>query len=456
MKHTDLVPNLFTVLHEPVTGRPAAPHAVVCGALFSAQVCALVVAGRLALDGDGLAVTARRPPRPGAGDPTGDLVVEAVAHARAARDLRSWSSALGGVVHDRVAEELVEAGVVRREAPRRLRPTPRWPAADPLRAGRARMELDQMAADPRSFDLPGAVAVACLLAAGVDDVLVTGSGLVDELVAELPPDVGAVVTALARTPVLPMPGGGRFTGSRLLVESAVLRRRAADPTAWTDRRHLRERHDAGAALVAAGRADEAVPVLEQAVAEAVHGLGPVDPDALVAEGNLAVAYLAAGRPEVGIPLLVDTLEDRERTLGPDHPVALTARDVLAAVHRTAGRPAEALAHYALVVAHRTRVLGAAHPHTLTSRLGAGLSHADDGDARAAVAELGSALRDAVEGCGPAHPVTVALRGALAECLESAGRPVEARSEFDRAARDAESALGPAHPDTEALRDALTG
>lgn len=449
MKYNHLVPSLFTVLHDPVTGRAVAGYRTVRAALVGAQLAGLVIAGRLAVeDGRVVAVGRRDPHRD---DPVGDVVVAAVADG--SRDVRYWAGALGDTVHDRTARALVDAGVLRRETAR-LRPGSRWPAADPVRAARARLELAQRVADPASFDLPGAVALACLLAVGADGGLAPGSGFVEELVAELPAGPAAVVMALAEVPVRPMPGGGRFAGSRLVVEAAVVQRRADAPADRPGRAALRARHDAAAALVPVGRAGEAVPLLEEVVAEAAHDLGPADPDALTAEGNLAVAYLAAGRPGSGIPLLVEVLEERERTLGADHPLALTARDVLASVHRAAGRPAEALAHYGPVVEHRSRVLGPAHPDTLTSRLGAGLAHAEDGDPRTALAVLTDALRDALAARGPGHRGTVAIRGALAACLDLAGRRFEARSEYDRAARDAAAGLGPADPDTQALRAAL--
>lgn len=450
MKHTHLVPSLFSVLHDPVTGRPAADHPAVCRALLGGQLAGLMISGRLAMDGDRVVGTGRRAAE--GADPTGAFVVETLAHRGAGQPVRSWITALGGILHDRVAQDLVNAGRVRREQSRLPRSAPRWPATDPARGARARLELRHMVAEPRAFDLPGAAAVACVLAAGVDGVFGSGPALLADLLAACPTDLAALVGGLADPPPAPRtPGPTRFAGSRLVVESAAMQHREADPAGGP----LRDRHDAAAALVGSGRSQEAVPVLERAVAEASFALGPQHPDSLVAEGNLAVAYLAAGRPDVGIPLLVDTLDDRERTLGADHPVTLTARDVLASVHRTAGRPAEAIVHYRHVVTHRTRVLGPAHPHTLTSRLGMALSRADDGDLRGALTLLGSALREAVDGCGPAHPVTVAIRGAQAACLASAGRPVEARTEYDRAARDAAAGLGRTHPDTLALQAALT-
>jgi hypothetical protein len=449
MKYTHLVPSLFSVLHDPETGRPAAGHPAVCRALLGGQLAELMIAGRLAMDGERVVVTGRR--AADGADPTGTFVVETLAHRGAGQSVRSWIAALGGTLHDRVAQDLVNAGRIRREQPRLPLGAPRWPATDPARGARARLELRHMVAEPQAFDL--AVAVACVLAVGVDGVLRADPALLAELVAALPTDLAALVGCL--TDLAPVPAGAtRFAGSRLVVESAAMQRRVGDPAGGPRPAGLRDRHDAAAALVGAGRPQEAVPLLERAVAEAGHALGPQHPDTLVAEGNLAVAYLAAGRPDVGIPLLVDTFDDRERTLGADHPVTLTARDVLASVHRTAGRPAEAIAHYQHVVAHRTRVLGPAHPHTLTSRLGMALSRADDGDLRGALALLGSALREAVDGCGPAHPLSVAIRGAQAACLASAGRPVEARTEYDRAARDAAAGLGRTHPDTLALRAAL--
>ncbi|MHA6782309.1 tetratricopeptide repeat protein [Pseudonocardia saturnea] len=451
MKHTHLVPSLFSALHDPVTGRPAADHPTVCRALLAGQLAELMISGRLAMDGGRVVVTGRAAAE--GADPTGTFVVETLAHRGPGQPVRSWIAALGGVLHDRVAQDLVDAGRVRREQPRLPRTALRWPATDPVRGARARLELRHMVAEPRAFDLPGATAVACVLAAGVEGVFESDPALLADLLAALPTDLSALIGGLADPTA--MEPTTRFAGSRLVVESAVMQRRGDDPAGGSGTAGLRQQHDAAAALVDAGRPQEAVPVLERAVAEAGQALGPQHPDTLVAEGNLAVAYLAAGRPDVGIPLLVDTLDDRERTLGADHPVTLTARDVLASVHRTAGRPAEALAHYQLVVDGRTRVLGPSHPHTLTSRLGTALSLADDDDLRDALAVLGSALRDAVDACGPAHPVTVAIRGAQAACLASAGRPVEARTEYDRAARDAAAGLGRTHPDTLALEAALT-
>jgi Tetratricopeptide repeat len=46
---------------------------------------------------------------------------------------------------------------------------------------------------------------------------------------------------------------------------------------------------------------------------------PDHPDTLIARGNLAMAYGTAGRTAEAIPLLEQTLADSERILGADHP-----------------------------------------------------------------------------------------------------------------------------------------
>ncbi|MBW0119163.1 GPP34 family phosphoprotein, partial [Pseudonocardia abyssalis] len=119
MKHTRLVPSVFTVLHDPVTGRAAAGHRAVRAALVGAQLVSLMISGRLAVEGDRVVLVGRRGPRHD--DPVGDVVVGAVAADGAERDVRGWVEMLGGTVHDLASRELVEEGVLRWEAPRRLR-----------------------------------------------------------------------------------------------------------------------------------------------------------------------------------------------------------------------------------------------------------------------------------------------------------------------------------------------
>lgn len=448
MKHTDIAASVFLLAHDPTSGRPLVGRDAVCAGVLAAQLADLMIAGQVVLDDAGRVVVTGR--RAVSGGDAAAAVVETLAFRGGGRLGGPWADALGDTVYERVADSLIDTGEIRREPSRRLigATHDRFPAVDPWRTDRPRQELAHMVRSPRAFDLPGAVAVLAVVATGVGDV-VAATGDCAELVAHLPDGLRRLLGGSADRVA---PGPGRFAGSRMLVEGAAMQSRGSG-RARPSIEALRHRHDVAAGLVTERSPQDAVPVLEQVVADATFWLGPTHADTLAAEGNLAVAYLASGRADVGIPLLVSVLAARERELGTDHPATLTARDVLASVHRTAGRPAEALAHHELVVAGRTRALGPRHPDTLVARLGLGLSRADRGDARAAVVVLGRALRDAMAGCGPTHAVTVAVRGALADSLAATGRTREAAAEFDRAARDAELGLGRAHRDTVALRAA---
>ena len=62
---------------------------------------------------------------------------------------------------------------------------------------------------------------------------------------------------------------------------------------------------------------------------------------LTSRSNLAAAYQAAGRLDEAIPLLELTLADFEQVLGETHPNTLTSRNNLANVYQAAGRLDEA-------------------------------------------------------------------------------------------------------------------
>jgi hypothetical protein len=56
--------------------------------------------------------------------------------------------------------------------------------------------------------------------------------------------------------------------------------------------------------------------------------------------NLATAYRDAGRADEAIPLLEQTLADRERVLGASHPDTVTTREYLALAEQDAVRAGE--------------------------------------------------------------------------------------------------------------------
>ncbi|MBC3193041.1 tetratricopeptide repeat protein [Pseudonocardia sp. C8] len=214
-----------------------------------------------------------------------------------------------------------------------------------------------------------------------------------------------------------------FAGSPFLRESAAVDHRAAGA-----RDELRERHDRAATDVrTAGRAGDedglldATRRLEQVLAAARRDLGPGDPDTLVVEGSLAVAYLLGDDETRGLALAARNLTSREEALGPDHPATLAAADAVAAAHQLVGRPAEAVTRHEDVLIRRTRVLGESHACTIASRAALAVARVDAGDRRDGAALLSSTLDTADQVLGAAHPVTADVRALLSECLDAQRR-----------------------------------
>jgi O-antigen/teichoic acid export membrane protein/tetratricopeptide (TPR) repeat protein len=100
---------------------------------------------------------------------------------------------------------------------------------------------------------------------------------------------------------------------------------------------LTARNNLAVAYREAGRAAEAVPLLEQSLGALEQRLGFEHPDTVVTRNNLAVAYQEAGRAAEAVPLFERTLAALQRLLGPQHPDVVTARNNLVSVYQEAGR-----------------------------------------------------------------------------------------------------------------------
>ncbi|MBH5337687.1 tetratricopeptide repeat protein [Streptomyces pactum] len=178
--------------------------------------------------------------------------------------------------------------------------------------------------------------------------------------------------------------------------------------------------DIGYGLLAAGDAERAVPLLEQAVRDHRHRPGEDDPGALTDRHNLAVAHLMAGAPERAVPLFEQVLRARERLLGEDHPDTLTSRRHLADAHREAGDHARAVPLYEHTFRARSRVLGAHHGDTLAVLGMLAHTHRLAGRPDRAAPLFEQALQAQQRTHGPHHPETLALRNSLAGTYQEAG------------------------------------
>jgi tetratricopeptide (TPR) repeat protein len=130
---------------------------------------------------------------------------------------------------------------------------------------------------------------------------------------------------------------------------------------------LNARDGLAAAYQAAGRAAEAIPLLEQTLAGRERLLGPDHPDTMLSRNNLARAYREAGRITDAIPLVQQTLAARERLLGPDHASTLASRNNLASAYWATGRLAEAIPLFESTLAACKRLLGPDDPRTVATR-----------------------------------------------------------------------------------------
>ncbi len=170
MERGQMATGFFLVVHDEFTGKPRiSPDLVLCG-LVGAQIADLVIGGRLTMSGDRVAVV--RPEVSGL-DELGTFVLDSVVHEPDAHTVRSWNDALGEILHDLTVGRLAADGVLRKEVSRGLlgKRKARYPAVDLVRARRPTVELREMFADPRRFNLPGAFLAALLSTLEVDTVL---------------------------------------------------------------------------------------------------------------------------------------------------------------------------------------------------------------------------------------------------------------------------------------------
>src|SRR6185312_3276165 len=100
-------------------------------------------------------------------------------------------------------------------------------------------------------------------------------------------------------------------------------------------RTVAARAEYGTALLAVGRPDDAIPVLESVLAAGDRG-GADGADALAVQDSLGAAYQEAGRHKDAIKAIERTLAERERRQGPDHPDTIRTRCRLARTWLDAG------------------------------------------------------------------------------------------------------------------------
>jgi hypothetical protein len=140
-------------------------------------------------------------------------VVEAVGQEGRAFSVRHWIEEIGPAVFELVSQQLVDAGVIRREQVGGIRRHETYPPVDLAAAATPRLELARMLRDPRRFTLVFGIVAVLVDVAGLGGTFsaVRSKSIVREIMVELadnlPGDVRAVThgvrTAASRRTVLP-------------------------------------------------------------------------------------------------------------------------------------------------------------------------------------------------------------------------------------------------------------
>ena len=256
-----------------------------------------------------------------------------------------------------------------------------------------------------------------LLGDSAERAIVTGAPVTADLERMLGADHPDTLAALSNL-ALAYQDAGRAAEAVPLHERALAGQERVLGAAHRDT--LASRCNLALACQDAGRAAEAVPLFEQVLAGRLWVLGTDHPDTLAALSNLAVAYQEVGRAAEAIPLFEQNLHDRERVLGPGHPDTLASRSNLGLAYREAGRAAEAVPLFEQALAGRERVLGTDHPATLASRSNLAIAYQKVGRSGEAIALFEQSLAAHARLLGPGHPRTLASRASLASAYREAG------------------------------------
>jgi tetratricopeptide (TPR) repeat protein len=116
----------------------------------------------------------------------------------------------------------------------------------------------------------------------------------------------------------------------------------------------------------AGKANLALPLLEETFKLMKANLGADHPNTLASMNNLASAYGDVGKRDLAVPLYEETVKLKKAKLGADHPDTLVSMSNLASAYQGAGKLDLALPLFDETLKLRKAKLGADHPDTRAS------------------------------------------------------------------------------------------
>jgi len=214
-----------------------------------------------------------------------------------------------------------------------------------------------------------------------------------------------------------------------------------------DKDRLVSEANLGYYLFAAGRADEAEPMMRAAADGLARLHGPEDSRALTARQNVAMLLRALGRLAESEAMLREVLEARRRTLGDADPDTLASIANLGAFLLQQKRPEEAAPLLEEAYRLRGETLGPGDAATLTSANNLGVLYRDLGRTAEAERVFHEACVAARASLGDRHQTTCYLRSNEAEMLALNGRPEPAEGMLRESAAILTETVGPLHADT---------
>lgn len=167
MRRLTLVDSLFFLTHDEFTGKPALRPTALGIGIAGAALCDLLLADRITVERKRIRPISRR----GIGNSTADQVLSGILAERDTHTVREWVDHLRHDLPETAADNLLAAGIVRRETERvLLRRIHHYPPRDPLLSTAARSKARAAVLGTAQPD-PHMICLALLAwTAGLDDL----------------------------------------------------------------------------------------------------------------------------------------------------------------------------------------------------------------------------------------------------------------------------------------------
>ena len=204
---------------------------------------------------------------------------------------------------------------------------------------------------------------------------------------------------------------------------------------------------AGRSLDSERLAGPAVAHWQALAAASERVLGPGNPDTLMASARLASALVAAGLGTEAVALYQRTLDARVGGLGPDHPSTVGARADLGNALLAVGRPVDAISNLEVVLTACERALAPDDLDILVVQDNLAAAYQAAGRYPEVIRLARRTLAERERQQGPDHPDTMTTRGNLASACLAAGRLKDAIAFGQRTLAGRERVLGFNHLDT---------